>query len=126
MRGHIATDHVGLERSQYLVEQLTTNAATGIRAALGWNLDTARPARGHDGPEGAALDRNQHSPEESLEIVRAFLTEPFHARRIVQMAEDEATGTTAGKLQSLRPREIPATWGHSPRRSRTTRTTMET
>ncbi|HST73535.1 ribose-5-phosphate isomerase [Kocuria rosea] len=169
MRVHIATDHAGLELSQYLVEQLTAagydlvdhgpdhydalddypafciaaalgvredrqrgldslgivlggsgngeqiaaNKVTGIRAALAWNLDTARLARQHNDAQVVAVGGRQHPKEEALEIVQAFLAEPFsgderHVRRIGQVAEYESTGTVAGRLEGLRPREFPA------------------
>ncbi|MFI7483045.1 ribose-5-phosphate isomerase [Kocuria sp. M1R5S2] len=169
MRVHIATDHAGLELSQYLVEHLTAagydlvdhgpaeydalddypafcisaaravrddrehgldslgivlggsgngeqmaaNKVRGIRAALAWNLDTARLARGHNDAQVVAVGGRQHPPEEALEIVQAFLAEPFtgeerHARRIAQIAEYESTGTVAGRLDDIRPRQFPA------------------
>ena len=94
-------------------EQMAANKVTGIRAALGWNLDTARLARQHNDAHVVAVGGRQHSREEALEIVQAFLAEPFsgearHARRIAQMGEYETTGTVAGKLEGIRPREFPA------------------
>jgi ribose 5-phosphate isomerase B len=169
MRVHIATDHAGLDLSQYLVErlvaagydlvdhgpetydalddypafcisaalavreerergldslgivlggsgngeQIAANKVAGIRAALAWSLDTARLARQHNDAQVVALGGRQHSQEEALAIVEAFLAEPFsgderHVRRIGQIAEYEATGAVAGKLEGLRPREYPA------------------
>ncbi len=94
-------------------EQIAANKVAGIRAALAWSLDTARLARQHNDAQVVALGGRQHSREEALAIVEAFLAEPFsgderHVRRIGQIAEYEATGAVAGKLEGLRPREYPA------------------
>lgn len=162
MRVHIATDHAGMELSQYLVEQLTAlgydmidhgpetydavddypafcihaaqaviadrdqgldslgivlggsgngeqmaaNKVRGVRAALAWNLSTAQLAREHNDAQVVALGGRQHTPEEGLEIVKAFLSTPFsgddrHVRRIQQITEFEATGDVAGHLSGL-------------------------
>lgn len=97
-------------------EQIAANKVTGIRAALAWNLDTARLARRHNDAQVVALGGRQHPPEDALAIVEAFLAEPFsgderHARRIGQIAEYEATGTVTGQLDEIRPREFPAVRG---------------
>ncbi|MEX5300665.1 ribose-5-phosphate isomerase [Kocuria sabuli] len=94
-------------------EQMAANKVRGIRAALAWNLDTARLARQHNDAQVVAVGGRQHPKEEALEIVKAFLAEPFsgderHARRIGQIAEYEATDTVAGRLDEVRPREFPA------------------
>jgi ribose 5-phosphate isomerase B len=94
-------------------EQIAANKVEGNRAALAWNLDTARLARQHNDAQVVAVGGRQHPQEEALAIVRAFLAEPFsgderHERRIAQIGEYESTGTVAGKLEDLRPREFPA------------------
>lgn len=165
MRVHIATDHAGLELSQFLVEelgalgyemidhgpaeydaaddypafcihaalavrqdrqrgldslgivlggsgngeQIAANKVEGIRAALAWNLDTARLAREHNDAQVVAIGGRQHSKAEALELVKAFLAEPFsgderHVRRIAQIGEYETTGTIAGKLDGITAR----------------------
>ncbi|MDO5618407.1 ribose-5-phosphate isomerase [Kocuria sp.] len=165
MRVHIATDHAGMELSQYLVEQLTAdgyemidhgpeiydalddypafcihaaqavmedrargldslgvvlggsgngeqmaaNKVPGVRAALAWNLSTAQLAREHNDAQVVALGGRQHTPDEGLEIVRAFLSTSFsfderHVRRINQITEFERTGTVAGHLDGLTAR----------------------
>jgi ribose 5-phosphate isomerase B len=165
MRVHIATDHAGMELSQYLVQQLSqrgfelidhgpevydalddypsfcihaaqavledraagldslgivlggsgngeqmaANKVTGIRAALAWSLDTAKLARQHNDAQVVALGGRQHSAEEGLEIVLAFLREPFsgderHVRRIAQIGEFERTGAVAGHLEQVTAR----------------------
>ncbi|WP_423298897.1 ribose-5-phosphate isomerase [Glutamicibacter nicotianae] len=153
MRVHIATDHAGLELSDYLVkhltakgyemvnhgpksydpeddypafcinaalavvedqragvdalgivlggsgngEQIAANKVEGIRAALAWNLDTAKLAREHNNANVIAVGGRQHSVEEAAELVEAFLAEPFseaerHVRRISKIAAYETTG----------------------------------
>ncbi|GAB3189472.1 ribose-5-phosphate isomerase [Nesterenkonia suensis] len=78
-------------------EQIAANKVRGIRAALAWNLDTARLAREHNDANVVALGGRQHSAEEATEIVEAFLTgrwaeEERHARRIGKIARYEETG----------------------------------
>lgn len=165
MRVHIATDHAGMELSQYLVEQLSqrgfemidhgpevydalddypsfcihaaqaviedrqagmdslgivlggsgngeqmaANKVTGIRAALAWSLDTAKLAREHNDAQVVALGGRQHTREEGLEIVLAFLNEPFsgderHVRRIAQIEEFERTGRIVGHYDAVTAR----------------------
>ncbi|MEG1443174.1 ribose-5-phosphate isomerase [Glutamicibacter sp.] len=153
MRVHIATDHAGLELSDYLVkhltakgyemvnhgpksydpeddypafcinaaqavvddqragvdalgivlggsgngEQIAANKVEGIRAALAWNMDTAKLAREHNNANVIAVGGRQHSVEEAAELIEAFLNEPFseaerHVRRIGKIATYETTG----------------------------------
>lgn len=153
MRVHIATDHAGLELSDYLVkhltakgyemvnhgpksydpqddypafcinaakaviddqragvdalgivlggsgngEQIAANKVEGIRAALAWNLDTAKLAREHNNANVIAVGGRQHSVEEAMQLIEAFLAEPFsdaerHVRRIGKIASYETTG----------------------------------
>ncbi len=68
-------------------EQIAANKARGARAALAWNLDTARLARQHNDANLVGIGARQHSTDEALAIVDAFLAEPFsgqerHQRRI--------------------------------------------
>ncbi|MEB7503188.1 ribose-5-phosphate isomerase [Arthrobacter koreensis] len=81
-------------------EQIAANKVRGIRAALAWNLDTARLARQHNDANVVAVGGRQHSLAEATEIIDAFLSEPFsnaerHVRRIAQIAEYEANGSIA-------------------------------
>ncbi len=153
MRIHIATDHAGLDLSQFLLEQLSAeghevfdhgptsydplddypsfcinaalavvrdqkagvaalgivlggsgngeqiaaNKVHGIRAALAWNLDTAKLARSHNDANVIAVGARQHDLSEVLELIRAFIAEPFshderHQRRIGKIAAYEQTG----------------------------------
>jgi ribose 5-phosphate isomerase B len=71
-------------------EQIAANKARGARAALAWNLDTARLARQHNDANLVGIGARQHSEAEALAIVDAFLAEPFsgearHQRRIDQV-----------------------------------------
>jgi ribose 5-phosphate isomerase B len=71
-------------------EQIAANKARGARAALAWNLDTARLARQHNDANLVAIGARQHPEDEALAIVDAFLAEPFsgaarHQRRIDQV-----------------------------------------
>ena len=152
MRIHIATDHAGLELSNFLIqelkasghevfdhgpkeydplddypsfcitaalavradedagnqalgivlggsgngEQIAANKVHGIRAALVWNIDTAKLARQHNDANVVAVGARQHSQEEVLELIKAFIAEPFsqderHIRRIGKIATYEQT-----------------------------------
>ncbi len=78
-------------------EQIAANKVAGVRAALAWNLATARLAREHNDANVVAVGGRQHSVEEATEIIEAFLTEPFshderHIRRIGKIAAYERTG----------------------------------
>ena len=78
-------------------EQIAANKVKGIRAALAWNLDTAKLARQHNDANVVAVGARQHSQDEVLELIRAFVAEPFshderHMRRIGKIAAYEQTG----------------------------------
>jgi len=78
-------------------EQIAANKVAGVRAALAWNLDTARLARQHNDANVVSVGARQHSVEEATAIVEAFLAEPFsgdarHQRRIDQLAAFERNG----------------------------------
>ena len=78
-------------------EQIAANKVAGVRAALAWNLDTARLAREHNDANVVAVGGRQHSLEEATELIEAFLAEPFsgderHVRRIGKIAHYETTG----------------------------------
>ncbi|NUL49065.1 ribose-5-phosphate isomerase [Cellulosimicrobium funkei] len=77
-------------------EQIAANKVRGIRAALAWNLDTARLAREHNDANVIAVGGRQHSLEEATAIIEAFLAAPFsgderHVRRIGKIAHYEQT-----------------------------------
>jgi ribose 5-phosphate isomerase B len=78
-------------------EQIAANKVEGIRAALAWNLDTAKLARSHNDANVIAVGARQHEQSEVLELIKAFIAEPFsnderHARRIGKIAIFEQTG----------------------------------
>jgi ribose 5-phosphate isomerase B len=78
-------------------EQIAANKVRGVRAALAWNLDTARLAREHNDANVIAVGGRQHSVEEATLLIEAFLEEPFsnderHVRRIGKIATYETTG----------------------------------
>ena len=77
-------------------EQIAANKVPGIRAALAWNLDTAKLARQHNNAQVVAIGARQHSLEDATALAEAFVAEPFsedprHQRRIDILAEYEKT-----------------------------------
>lgn len=77
-------------------EQIAANKVKGARAALAWNVSTARLARAHNDANVVSIGAREHSQDEALALVDAFIAEPFtqdprHVRRIGEMAayEDE-------------------------------------
>ncbi|MBK4346022.1 ribose-5-phosphate isomerase [Lacisediminihabitans changchengi] len=83
-------------------EQIAANKVRGARAALVWNVDTAKLARQHNDANVISIGARQHSLEVAIELIDAFIAEPFsgeerHVRRIAQLAEYEATGLIAGR-----------------------------
>ena len=82
-------------------EQIAANKVRGARAALVWNVDTAKLAREHNDANVISIGARQHSLEVAIELIDAFIAEPFsgeerHVRRIAKLAEYEATGLIAG------------------------------
>ena len=78
-------------------EQIAANKVAGTRAALAYNLDTARLGRQHNDANVMGIGARMHSEEEALEMARAFLSTPFsgdprHARRIALLADYERDG----------------------------------
>ncbi|WME23793.1 ribose-5-phosphate isomerase [Brachybacterium sp. GU-2] len=78
-------------------EQIAANKVTGVRAALVWNEETARLARGHNDANVISVGARQHSEEELEALIDLFLAEPFsgeerHQRRIDLVARYETTG----------------------------------
>ena len=75
-------------------EQIAANKVAGVRAALAWNLETAKLARQHNNANVIAIGSRQHSTGEATSFVEAFLAEPFsgdprHQRRIDQLSDYE-------------------------------------
>ena len=68
-------------------EQIAANKVDGVRAALAWSAETATLARAHNDANVISLGARQHSVDEAIALVEAFLNEPFsgearHQRRI--------------------------------------------
>ncbi|GEL96166.1 ribose-5-phosphate isomerase [Cellulomonas composti] len=75
-------------------EQIAANKVTGVRAALAWNLETARLGRQHNDANVVAIGARQHTLDEAVALVDAFVAEPFsgdprHQRRIDLLAAYE-------------------------------------
>ncbi|EHR50623.1 ribose 5-phosphate isomerase [Saccharomonospora marina XMU15] len=77
-------------------EQIAANKVPGARAALTWNVDTARLARLHNDALLAGIGARMHTVEEAERILDAFLTTEFeggrHQRRIDLLSDYERTG----------------------------------
>lgn len=76
-------------------EQIAANKVRGVRAALAWNTETARLGRQHNDANVVAIGARQHTTEESMQIVSAFVAEAFsedarHQRRIDLVSEYES------------------------------------
>jgi len=83
-------------------EQMAANKVTGARAALVWNLSTARLAREHNDANIISIGAREHTIAEATAFIDAFIAEPFsdeerHMRRIRQLGEYERTGSIAGR-----------------------------
>ncbi|WP_028049157.1 ribose-5-phosphate isomerase [Cellulomonas sp. URHD0024] len=75
-------------------EQIAANKVDGVRAALAWNLATAQLARQHNDANVVSIGARQHTVDEALAFVDAFIAEPFsqgerHQRRIDLLTEYE-------------------------------------
>lgn len=76
-------------------EQIAANKVQGIRAALAWNVETARLAREHNDANVVGVGARQHTQEEAFAIIDAFIGTPFsgesrHVRRIAQITAYES------------------------------------
>lgn len=81
-------------------EQIAANKVPGVRAALVWSVETARLARAHNDANIAGFGARRHSAEEAVEILDAFLAEPFsadarHQQRIDQVGAYERARSRA-------------------------------
>ena len=75
-------------------EQMAANCVEVVRAALVWSDATARLAREHNDANVVAVGARQHSEEEAIALIDAFLETPFsgderHQRRIDLMKDYE-------------------------------------
>jgi ribose 5-phosphate isomerase B len=78
-------------------EQIAANKVKGIRAALAWSIETAKLARQHNDANVVAIGGRMHTPEFCLQLVDAFIAEPFsgderHIRRIAMVSRYETNG----------------------------------
>ena len=83
-------------------EQIAANKVQGIRAALVWNVSTAKLAREHNDANVISIGARQHDVADAIRFIDLFIDTPFtgderHVRRIGQLGEYERTGTIAGK-----------------------------
>jgi ribose 5-phosphate isomerase B len=81
-------------------EQIAANKVVGTRAALAYNVETAKLGRQHNDANVISIGARMHTQEEALEMVRIFLSTPFsgdprHARRIQLLADYEAARNAA-------------------------------
>lgn len=68
-------------------EQIAANKVDGARAALAYDVDTAKLGRQHNNANVIGIGARMHTETEALELVRVFLATPFsdeprHQRRI--------------------------------------------
>lgn len=78
-------------------ENIASNKVPGVRCILAWNVEIARLGRQHNDANVIAIGARQHEQAFALDMVRAFLAEPFsgderHQRRIDKMSAYEAQG----------------------------------
>ena len=78
-------------------EQIAANKVIGARAALAYNLDTAKLGRQHNDANVISIGARMHSEEEATSFVDLFLTTDYsgedrHTRRITMLDSYEATG----------------------------------
>ena len=79
-------------------EQMAANKVKGVRAALAWNIETAKLAREHNNANVVSIGGRMHSIEVCKMIIDAFIETPFsnderHIRRIAQISHFEETGS---------------------------------
>ena len=77
-------------------EQIAANKIAGVRSALVWKVEIAQLARQHNDSNVCSIGAREHTPEEAVAFVDAFLSTSFsgnprHQRRIDQLAEYERT-----------------------------------
>jgi ribose 5-phosphate isomerase B len=75
-------------------EQIAANKVLGVRAALGWNVETAALSREHNDANVLGLGARMHDQETATLIAETFVGTPFsqdprHIRRIEQVAAYE-------------------------------------
>jgi ribose 5-phosphate isomerase B len=78
-------------------EQIAANKVRGVRAALAWNVETARLARQHNNANVLSIGARQHKEGDVNAFVETFLGTPYsgeerHTRRIEMISRYETTG----------------------------------
>jgi ribose 5-phosphate isomerase B len=76
-------------------EQIAANKVPGVRAVLAWSTETAQLGRQHNDANVIAIGARQHSVDDAVALVEAFVAEPFsgdprHQRRIDLLTAYEA------------------------------------
>jgi ribose 5-phosphate isomerase B len=85
-------------------EQIAANKVMGVRAALGWSVETATLARQHNDANVMGLGARMHDVATATTIVDAFLATPFsqdprHVRRIALLTAYEAQRRVGAALR---------------------------
>ena len=83
-------------------EQIAANKVTRRPGRPGLEHRHRELAREHNDANVISIGARQHTVDEAIRFIDAFLATPFsgeerHARRIAQLAEFETTGEIAGK-----------------------------
>ena len=78
-------------------EQMAANKVRDIRAALAYDVETARLAREHNNAQVLSIGARKNTVEEAKEMVATFLTTPFsaeprHKRRLAMIWRYEHQG----------------------------------
>ena len=79
-------------------EQIAANKVKGVRAALAWNIETAKLARDHNNANVIGIGGRMHPIDECKAIIDAFIETPFsyderHIRRINKISKYENEGS---------------------------------
>ena len=80
-------------------EQIAANKVDGVRAALVWSVETARLARQHNDANVAGFGVRQHSAEEAMTILDAFIAESFSGDARHQGRIDQVRGYERARRQ---------------------------
>lgn len=79
---------------------IAANKVPGIRAALAWDIFTARMSRRHNDANVLTMGGRVTGPELAREILMTFLEEPFeggrHQRRVDKLGDIEKRGAGEG------------------------------
>ncbi len=89
-------------------EAIAANKVTGVRAALVWNIETARLARLHNDANVASIGARMHTVAEAVGLIEVFLgtlfsAEQRHIRRITMLAAYERSGVVPITSAPLAP-----------------------